>query len=594
MPPDEELVVEDQDGVPSPAVVVPEDSLEAKSFWSSIVSNDILDQTEDDHLYLQMLDFFPLQRQELLHILGGHKNYMRRNKTPGESTSADSFSAIFGEPVLFSEDNHEPRSKEGDYCKKRCYVEEEFLPEAPLILQQALDNVFLLGSGHDDSPVYQFLEAIATVLGRRGSRSALTIMFQVVVASTASSSEQEERNGLSSSLSSPTSTAPMVKAEDLISLTYRLILAMSYLRHGHPTLKRQHPRSWVYSLAEFSTIKNQYGEALVTLPVWMDWTQSVAPQIEKTLGTFCHYALFGTQHPFRNTNSPLSLPLVLNDDVKSALWTFPYQGIPSSLALLSNALGGPWIQLYSSDTDGCSFRAMQESLLSYHGTTVILIQTTAGDAFGYYTNCPWRESRHWYGEHEATESFLFGLKPSLLYFAPTSTTNKPYYMFLHNPVYPHPTDLNGLAIGGINDKTPRLHITTNFEQCKAGSMDAVYSSGPLLSDGELFFDIDLVEVYALSCTAEEFEMGLSRGMANTAIREGTRLKAARVDKKQFLEDFQTGQYMNNAFTHRDQTRGRHSFVAHEDGSSGYFIDSKSPSKRRLLEDDPEHVKNEEH
>ncbi|KAL3903637.1 MAG: hypothetical protein SGILL_010372 [Bacillariaceae sp.] len=186
--------------------------------------------------------------------------------------------------------------------------------------------------------------------------------------------------------------------------------------------------------------------------------------------------------------------------------------------------------------------------------------------------------------------------PSLQYYAPVASSEagdgmppgsgeKPFYMFLHNPVYAHVTDLNRLAIGGINDMTPRIHITTNFEGCKAGTMDGVYESGPLLSDGELFFDIDLVEVYAVNCTADEFDAGIQRGHANAAVREGTRLKAAQVDRKQFLEDFQTGQYMNQLFAHRGQIRGRHSFVAHEDGSSGYFVESKAPSVRRLQVDE---------
>ena len=223
---------------------------------------------------------------------------------------------------------------------------------------------------------------------------------------------------------------------------------------------------------------------------------------------------------------------------------------------------------------------MQEALMTYNGTTVILIQTTAGDSFGYFSNCPWRESKHWYGQYDATESFIFGLKPSLQYYCPTDST-KPFYQYLHNPVYAHPTDLNGLAIGGINDKTARIHITTTFENCKAGTMDAVYGSGPLLSDGELFFDIDVVEVYAANCTAQEFEKAIKEGQLNAAVREGTRIKAAQVDRKQFLEDFQTGQYMNKAFAHRGQIRGRHSFVAHDDEGSGYFIDSKRPSMRHI-------------
>ncbi|KAG7360705.1 TLD domain containing protein [Nitzschia inconspicua] len=531
----------------------------------------------------RMLDFFPLHLEELLHVLEASGKY---SEIVGSDESSGGLLSFLFESSVLSVAS-EPSADTVDFCEKRRYVEKEFLAETPLILAVALEMVFLFGSGHDDSSTYRFLEAIATLLGRRGSRSVLTILFRVAVTASGTPPEEKKENG---SPSTHTGSPPTAKVEELVSLTYRLVLAWSYLLHGRPTLTRQHPREWVKSLAERST-ENCSGETVVSLSVWMDWVQSVAPQIGRSLTTFCHVAIFGAQHPFRVNNPPLSPPSVLNQDTKSALWTFPYQSVPASLTVLSTALGGPWIQLYSSDSDGFSFRAMQEALLSYCGTTVLLIQTTAGDSFGYYSNCPWKESRRWYGEHEATESFLFGLKPALQYFAPASTSRKPYYMFLHNPAYAHATDLNGLAIGGINDKTPRVHITTTFERCKAGSIDAVYASGPLLSDGEIFFDIDVVELYAVNCTADEFEAGLSKGIANAAIREGTRLKAALVDRKQFLEDFQTGQFMNQAFVHRDQIRGRHSFVAHEDASSGYFIDSKSPSKRHILDDDDEERRN---
>jgi hypothetical protein len=568
MPPEEFIEQDESEASPSeevpeetvlPTQIVEESSRTTASVWAeeANVEKSILpDQSK-------MLDFFPLTQEELRHVLEGYERY--------DPVSKPTFAELFRSSQLIPSDEDAAAKEEIDFFARRRQVEAEFLPETSLLLQQAIDNVFLLGSGNDDSPVYRFVEAIATLLGRRGSRNLLTVIFQLADTESAS-------------------TSPTVDSDSIIHLVYRFVLGSSYLRWGQPTLRRMHPKSWVHSLAQ----RSQEGNGRISLPAWMEWVQSVAPQIDKTVSTFCNYVVFGASHPFRSTHPCLSLPRVLGNS-KSAFWTFPYQGIPASLGVLSTTLGGPWVQLYSSDLDGISFRAMQEALLSYFGATVLLIQTTAGDAFGYFTNCPWKESKRWYGQHEATESFLFGLKPSLQYFAPIASSSagvgmpggesKPFYMYLNNPVYSHPTDLNGLAIGGINDMTPRIHITTNFEHCKAGTMDGVYASGPLLSDGELFFDIDLVEIYAVSCTAEDFEEGIRRGRACAAVREGTRLKAAQVDRKQFLEDFQTGQYMNQLFLHRDQTRGRHSFVTHEDGSSGYFVESKAPSVRRLQVDD---------
>ncbi|KAL3924862.1 MAG: hypothetical protein SGILL_000785 [Bacillariaceae sp.] len=571
MAPDEEFI-EQRDGGVAPGDVIAEAATERKQEnGEAMVEPKIAiesDKLDDKYDMNHMLDFFPVTREELRHVLEGYERYSTATHDKYDEGPSTTFVDLFqsaqlqAETVTGNANKTEEEPEAVDFLMRRKLVEAEFLPETPLILQKSIDNVFLLGSGNDDSPLYKFVEAVVTLLGRRSSRSLLTVVYQV--AADERRSESEESN--------------MASPDAIIHLVYRFVLGSFCLRWGQPSLRRMHPKPWVQSLAQRST------SGKVSLPVLIDWVQTVAPQIDKTVSTYFHYAIFGTSHPFMSTHPSLQFPRVIANG-KSALWTFPYQGVPASLCVLSTTLGGPWVQLYSSDLDGISFRAMQQALLSYQGPpTVLIIQTTAGDAFGYYTNCPWKESKRWYGQHEATESFLFGLKPSLQYYAPIGG-EKTFYQFLSNPVYAHPTDLNGLAIGGINDMTPRLHITTNFEHCKAGTMDGVYASGPLLSDGELFFDIDLVEIYAVNCTAEEFEKGIAMGRANAAVREGTRLKAAQVDRTQFLEDFQTGQYMNQLFVHRDQIRGRHSFIAHEDGSSGYFVESKAPSVRRLQVED---------
>jgi hypothetical protein len=547
----------------------------------------------------RMLDHFPLNEEELKHILEGYSNYVLQTKSSFVSEDElflPTFGSIFSSQLLVSslsqEEQETTETQDGtsnctsssnnngngsDKVKEQLHwAEQEFLPEAGSILQQAISNVFLIGSGNDDSLVYQYLEAIVTLLGRRGSPALLSLLYQVA------------ERGLDNRRSNiAVETVPA--AEELVDLVYRCILALSFIKYQQPSVRRRYPQAWVNSLmqkAPETLSEGGSGRRRITMPVWKEWVRSVAPEVDKALSTFCHYAIFGPRYPFRSTNTPLMLPRVLLDNtapsMASALWTFPYQGVPASMGILSPNLGGPWVRLYSSDLDGCSFRAMQEALLTYHGTTVILIQTTAGDSFGFYSNCPWKESKRWFGQYEANESFLFGLKPSLQYYGPSNDGGKPYYMFLHNPVYANPTDLNGLAIGGINDKTPRLQITTNFENCKAGNMDIVYESGPLLSNGELFFDIDVVEVFAVNCDVERFERALREGRAHAAVREGARLRAAQVDRKQFLEDFQSGQYMNRAFGHREQVRGRHSFVAHDDESSGYFIESKLPTPRRSV------------
>ena len=137
-----------------------------------------------------------------------------------------------------------------------------------------------------------------------------------------------------------------------------------------------------------------------------------------------------------------------------------------------------------------------------------------------------------------------------------------------------------MAVGGISESTPRLHITTSLEQCKAGAIDSVYTSGPLLSNGDVYFDIDALEAWAVSPSEEHHVKSLQLGQVHATRREEARIKAAQVDRKQFLEDFQSGQFVNSLYQHREQARGRHSFCADDEEGRGYYIDEKTPTPKR--------------
>lgn len=476
-----------------------------------------------------MLDMFPLSEEELDRVLQCYRNYGRDGGT---------FSLML----------QDQKSEDGNFIQRVNEVEQRLLPESASIIRQALSHAFVIGSDHDDSDQFKFLEAVVSLLGRRGARSLLQILYDVVA--------------------TDCGDGP-VTPESLISLVRRLLLASHCLKTKSlldEDLRPTSPQAWVSSLSE-------RGQD-ITLAIWVEWVNSIAPQVYQTLSTFCHYAIFTPSCPFRSTCQPLSLPQI---DQECALWKHSYQTIPSSLALLSPNLGGKWTRQYSSDCNGFNFNTFQQALLGYQGATVILIQTVAGDAFGYYSNRPWKESKKWFGD--GSDSFLFGLQPSLQFYAPTGG-GKNFNMYLNNPVSPRPGDLTGLAIGGINEKAPRLHITTTLEQCKASSMDGVYDCGPLLANGELFFDVDVMEVWAVNATEEQYAKLKQAGAMQAELREGNRIKAAQVDRAHFLEDFQSGAVENSLFTHREQARGRHSFCADADGR-GYFIDNKEPSTRNF-------------
>jgi len=477
----------------------------------------------------RMLDIFPLSGEELDHALKCFEN-CKANST---------FDTLV--QGVFTDDD----ASRGQHLQRLRYAEATFIPEAARLLRQAYDDALVVGSGHDEEAQFKFLEALSSLIGRRSPNGALQTIYRVAG-------------------SEDTSMHPT--AEELVGLVYRLILAAHYVDSGRPRSLRSTPASWIDSLSQKVANKDDVSEA-----EWIAWVNSIAPQTHQALSTFAHCALFAPKHPFRPTNPPLRFPLT---DQECALWSGSFQTVPSSIAILSPQLGGKWIRQYSSDVDGFSFSTFQQALVGYQGHTAILIQTTAGDAFGYYSGEPWRESRQWFGQE--ADAFLFGLKPSLQYYGPTVNANR-YGMYLYNPAIRQPGQLCGLCVGGVAEKSPRIHITTSFEKCMAQPFDGSFDMGPLLSDHHLYFDIDVIEIWAVNVKDEDYFEALSKGRALQEFREVSRLHAAKVDRRLFLEDFQEGIFGTSLFKHRQQARGRHSFVAGEDEGMGYFIEKKPPT-----------------
>jgi hypothetical protein len=490
------------------------------------------EEEESSPLRESMLDTFPLSGEELDIILKCYPNFQ---------PEATFYTLVQGN---CADDETMP-----SHLERIRYAEDTFLPEATQLLRQAYEDAFVVGSGHDDENKFKYLEAMSSLIGRRSPKNLIQIIYRVAGAAA------NDDEGVTTPLS----------PEKLAGLVYRLILAAHFLQSGRPQYMRPAPPAWIDSLSQkVSSSCNGVSEA-----EWMEWVNAVAPQVHQTLSTFVHCALFAPHHPFRLSNPPLRFPLT---DTECALWSDSFQTAPSSIALLSPQLGGKWIREYSSDFDGFSFSTFQQALLGYLGPTVILIQTTAGDSFGFYSSEPWKESRQWFG-HEA-DSFLFGLKPSLQFYGPTTGKGK-HSMYLNNPVLHNPGHLYGLCVGGVADTSPRLHITPSFERCKAQSFDGVFDMGPLLSNHELYFDIDVIEIWAVNNVNEDdYVKAIAKGKAQQEFREGMRVKSAKVDKRLFLEDFQEGIFGTRLFEHRHQARGRHSFVADNEDGLGYFIEEK--------------------
>jgi hypothetical protein len=124
-----------------------------------------------------------------------------------------------------------------------------------------------------------------------------------------------------------------------------------------------------------------------------------------------------------------------------------------------------------------------------------------------------------------------------------------------------------------------------MENCRATPVDVTYESGPILSDDmQAFFDVETLEVWAASIDGERFADHSRKGKLQADIHEATRRKNATVDKKQFVDDFATGAFMNKGFAHRNGIDdGRHElsirdFKASLDKANDSQHGKKSPTR----------------
>jgi len=427
-------------------------------------------------------------------------------------------------------------------------LERELLPEIPRIFQKALHSVFVLSiPGEENDPSLakkgELLEAAVSLMGRRNERFPVQTIYDAVA-------DTDER----------------ASSEQLVSLVYRMITALSVLENGSIDTKANKniavPKSWIHSLSK---------ESPISRATWNEWVNRMAPNLYQVVATLFHYVFFGPNAPVVRTK-PFQL---LQFDLPSNLLS---PSLQAQLAL--QGLGRTWRRLYSSEQDGISFRTFQASLIGFVGPTVILLQTVHGECFGYYTELPWKTSPKWYGNE--TEAFLFSLKPRWNVYFPTGGSFK-HMQYLHLPLSSRSqSSLAGLCVGGVAEDAPRLYITKSLENCVACCIDTVFESGPLLKDeSNSFFDVDMLEVWAVNTTAENYQRSLESGQLQLEIKEETRKQMSRVDKKQFVEDFASGAFLNDLYNHREQARGRAEFVAADDERLGYYVDGKAPSVRSL-------------
>lgn len=407
-----------------------------------------------------------------------------------------------------------------------------FLPEPALaqfpelrdVLRTALGTVFVV-SNSGNIQKETFLETICCLLGRRGERILWEILFNAFRPGGNEDAEEDH-----------------TAVEPLMSFLYRCAVVTA--RKGFDkNSSGPPPIGWIHSLSSSSTVCRSK---------WKEWTDG--NELYRCIPSI-FYLIFAD---FERKLKWLDMPL-------------HFFSLSESISMVAMGIEGPYHALYDSDQHGLSFRIFQQALLRFQGPTVLLIRTKQGDALGYYSTLPWKISTKWYGANPDNESFLFRLSPSWNRYR-RQASDAPYHQYL-NIDCPE-VALRGLAVGGVSADAPRLYLTEELEHCRCAALDHLFSSGPLLHDPqEVFFDVDLLQVWAV-CSEQEFQQGCQSGQLQVQLREGIRQRFAQVDRSQFAEDIGL---LTNLFEHRQQTRGRTDFVAHDNVRKGYYIQEKRPS-----------------
>jgi hypothetical protein len=462
------------------------------------------------------------------------------------------------------------------------YVEQHLLPELIEIFCHTLRSVFVLDLVSEadgcDEPLSlmetaRLLETFVSLCGRRSSHFLMKTLFDAVLDQDGSAIQGQGNH--------------VASVEALASLLHRFAVAYEFLASTKDaeTVDRITPYSTETPLAWIDSLSSSISNNKISNAEWRDWVNKTCPNFSLFVASVWHIALIPT-HLSEASRQP-SFRSVTLDSPSSILLQHTRL---DRVTLAAMTLDGPWKRLYSSALkDGLSFLTLQQALWNYVGPTVLLIQSTGGARFGYFTQVPWKSSTKWFGaspDGPSKDAFLFALEPSWQLY---SRIGDSYWQYLHVPSRSRQGILSGLAVGGVAEDSPRLHITATLEGCRACTTDTTFESGPLLGAGQDFtFDIEAMEVWAVQLQhSTDFPACQAEGEMRASIREETRLRFAQVDKSQFVEDFSSGAFMNHVYQHRAQTRGRADFVAADTGELGYYVEDKAPSVPSICDDDYE-------
>lgn len=244
-----------------------------------------------------------------------------------------------------------------------------------------------------------------------------------------------------------------------------------------------------------------------------------------------------------------------------------------------DVLGTKWSRLYSSsDGDGLSFRNLCDKLIGYDGPTVLLLGGSPSASkcleqkhgynnnrvsLGFFTTETWKYSEEYFGSDD--DCFLFSLdhntnnvkliRPRSRSQTTSSNSSGSKALYCHpsslvtsnrrrKNTNPNQTNgsVHGIGIGGTPSQ-PRVHITETLEECRALAHDMVFEDGDLLagkcSQSLYYFDVDCIEVWGVG-GEEWISDALNKQAQEKEMHAASLEKARKVDKRQFLDDFENG------------------------------------------------------
>jgi hypothetical protein len=292
----------------------------------------------------------------------------------------------------------------------------------------------------------------------------------------------------------------------------------------------------------------------VSLDIFLTWAEANAPCLSSCLETFMHLILFPDNH-YPPSRSEFVFPKLRGQH--SAFFAKAGSPLLFTFAAMSPSLGGAWHRLYTSDSDGLSFNRLQNALLGYSGPTLIIIkEAETGGIFGACTTTAWKESKDFYGN---SDCFLFSIKPTVKVMRPRGVGKNFMYCNSESRSRGYDGLAHGIGFGG-DPLNPRLFISEAFDGCKAGASDLTFEAGRLLPPRELgnpskIFDLESLEVWGVGGDGVVAGALGDRHKQREIVASNIR-KARKVDKAQFLDDFQSGLIESKAFRHRGEMRGR--------------------------------------